>query len=91
MKKNLAIILVIMFMLSMAGTVLAAPSNQFADVPTDHWAYSAVSTLSAGIVSGYDDKSFQGDKTMTRYEMAQIVANAITKEEKSGCSTEGIN
>ncbi|WP_425058195.1 hypothetical protein SCACP_28420 [Sporomusa carbonis] len=60
----------------------AAPAfaNPFADVPQKHWAYDAVNKLAqAGIVGGYSDGTFKGDKTMTRYEMAQIVAKAMGK------------
>lgn len=63
---------------------MAAPaSDLFQDVPTVHWAYSAVMQLAKdGILTGYSDQSFQGDKTITRYEMAQIVANARTHADR---------
>lgn len=55
-------------------------ANPFADVPQKHWAYDAVNKLAAaGIVDGYNDGTFKGDKTLTRYEMAQIVAKAMGK------------
>ncbi|CUH94519.1 hypothetical protein P22_0585 [Propionispora sp. 2/2-37] len=55
-------------------------ANPFADVPAKHWAYDAVNKLAeAGVVEGYGDGTFKGDKTMTRYEMAQIVAKAMNK------------
>lgn len=55
-------------------------ANPFADVPAKHWAYDAVNKLAqAGIVDGYGDGTFRGEKTMTRYEMAQIVAKAMNK------------
>lgn len=55
-------------------------ANPFSDVPAKHWAYDSVNKLAqAGIVDGYDDGTFKGDKTMTRYEMAQIVAKAMNK------------
>jgi len=77
--------------LSITGTALAATANSFADVPTNNWAYDAVTKLSkAGIVTGYDAKSFGGDKTLTRYEMAQIVANAITKEDKANAENKAL-
>ena len=58
----------------------AASANPFSDVPAKHWAYDAVNKLvQAGIVDGYGDGTFRGDKTMTRYEMAQIVAKAMSK------------
>lgn len=53
-------------------------ANPFNDVPQKHWAYDAVNKLAAtGIVDGYNDGTFKGDKTLTRYEMAQIVAKAM--------------
>ncbi len=61
----------------------AAPAfaNPFTDVPAKHWAYGAVNKLAqAGIVDGYGDGTFRGDKTITRYEMAQIVAKAMNKD-----------
>lgn len=65
------------------AVTFAAPAfaaNPFTDVPAKHWAYDAVSKLAqAGIVDGYSDKTFKGDKTVTRYEMAQIVAKAMGK------------
>jgi hypothetical protein len=54
-------------------------ANPFSDVPSSHWAYQAVNDLQkAGIVEGYNGK-FDGSKNMTRYEMAQVVAKAMTK------------
>ncbi len=61
---------------------VAAPAfaNPFSDVPAKHWAYDAVNKLAqAGVVDGYGDGTFRGDKTITRYEMAQIVAKAMNK------------
>jgi hypothetical protein len=55
-------------------------ANPFTDVPKTHWAYDAVNKLAAaGIVDGYGDGTYKGDKTMTRYEMAQIVSKAMGK------------
>ena len=54
-------------------------ANPFSDVPSSHWAYKAVNDLQkAGIVDGYNGK-FNGTQTMTRYEMAQVIAKAMTK------------
>ena len=54
-------------------------ANPFSDVPSTHWAYKAVNDLQkAGIVEGYNGK-FNGNQNMTRYEMAQVIANAMTK------------
>ena len=58
-------------------------ANPFSDVPATHWAYDSIAKLAAaGIVEGYGDTSFGGDKLMTRYEMAQIVARAMAKGAK---------
>ena len=68
-----------------ASTALAAEAQDgaalsetaFNDVPQGHWAYSALEVLSKdGVLEGYPDGSFKGNETMTRYEMAQIIANA---------------
>jgi len=62
-----------------ASTTFAA-TNPFADVPADHWAYDAVSQLAAdGVIDGYGDGTFKGDRSITRYEMAQMVAKAMAK------------
>ncbi|QDR79231.1 S-layer homology domain-containing protein [Sporomusa termitida] len=61
-----------------------ASSSTFSDLPSTHWAYAAVQKLAdAGIVDGFGDGTFRGDKNMTRYEMAIVVANALTKEDKA--------
>ncbi|MBP2651032.1 MAG: omp-alpha 4 [Firmicutes bacterium] len=84
MKKSLSLILALVFVLGIAGTAFAANSNPFTDVPANHWAYGAVKQLAkAGIIDGMGDGSFQGNKTVTRYEMAQIVAKAMAKEDKA--------
>lgn len=55
-------------------------ANPFTDVPAKHWAYDAVNKLAQeGIVEGYGDGTFRGDKTLSRYEMASIVAKAMNK------------
>ena len=52
--------------------------NSFSDVPQGHWAYEALDYLAQhGVIEGYKDGTFQGNRTMTRYEMASIVANAM--------------
>ena len=55
-------------------------SKDFPDVPENHWAYEAVSRLAGNdIVQGYPDGEFHGDRTMTRYEMAEIIYNALSR------------
>lgn len=59
----------------------AAGDAMFADMPTDHWAYEAVLQLKeAGLVNGLSASKFDGEKKVTRYQMAKLVANAISHE-----------
>lgn len=90
MKKTLIITLALVFVLGIAGTAFAA-NNPFVDVPANHWSYNAVSKLAQdGIVDGYGDGTFRGDKTMTRYEMAQIVAKAMAKSDKASAEDKAL-
>jgi hypothetical protein len=91
MKKKLLCLLVLVFILGIASVSFASPVSQFSDVPAKSWEYNAITTLArAGIVDGYGDGTFRGDKTMTRYEMAQIVANAMTKVDKVDAANKAI-
>ncbi|MCF0153657.1 ESPR-type extended signal peptide-containing protein [Megasphaera sp.] len=59
-------------------------SKDFPDVPENHWAYEAVSKLAGnGVIQGYEDGKYHGDRTMTRYEMAEIIYNALSKGAKA--------
>ena len=79
MKKTLVSALTTALVVGAASTTFAA-SNPFSDVPADHWAYDAVSQLAAdGIIDGYGDSTFKGNRNITRYEMAQMVAKAMAK------------
>lgn len=83
MKKQTAMALAAVFAMSVAGTALAAPTNPFVDVPAKHWSYDSINQLAkAGVISGYGDGSYQGDKTLTRYEAATLVAKAMTNADK---------
>ena len=76
MKKSLVLAMV----MALGVTASAYAANPFSDVPAGHWAYDAVNKLAAeGVVDGYPDGTYGGDKLMTRYEMAQIVAKAMAK------------
>ena len=76
MKKSL----VLAMAMALGVTASAYAVNPFSDVPAGHWAYDAVNKLAAeGVVDGYPDGTYGGDKLMTRYEMAQIVAKAMAK------------
>ena len=78
-KKTLVSAITAALVVGAASTTFAA-ANPFSDVPADSWAYDAVSTLAAdGVIDGYPDGTYQGQNTMTRYEMAQIVARAMAK------------
>ena len=76
MKKSL----VLAMAMALGVTASAYAANPFSDVPAGHWAYDSISKLAAaGVIEGYGDSTFGGDKLMTRYEMAQIVAKAMAK------------
>ncbi len=61
------------------GTANAA-TNPFSDVSADHWAYDAVAQLKAdGVIEGYGDDTYRGGRSITRYEMAQMVAKAMSR------------
>lgn len=79
MKKTLASVLTTALVVGAASTTFAA-ANPFSDVPAGHWAYDAVAQLAAdGVIEGYGDNTFRGDQSITRYEMAQMVAKAMAK------------
>lgn len=79
MKKSL--VLAMALTLGVAGTAFAA--NPFSDVPSDHWSYASVAKLAqAGVIQGYGDDTFRGDRNLTRYEMAEMVAKAMTKQDQ---------
>ena len=83
MKKTLVSALATALVVGAASTTFAA-ANPFSDVPRDHWAYDAVTQLAAdGVVEGYGDGTFRGDRNITRYEMAQMVAKAMAKGDMS--------
>ena len=81
MKKTLSAALTAAFVLGVATTSTAsAAANPFSDVPAGHWAYQSVAKLAAeGVVEGYGDGTYRGDRNITRYEMAQMVAKAMAK------------
>ena len=59
-------------------------SKAFPDVPANHWAYEAVSRLAGNdIIQGYEDGKYHGERTMSRYEMAEIIYNALSKGAKA--------
>ena len=74
MKKSLTLAMA----LALGVTASAYAANPFSDVPQGHWAYASVAQLAVDdVIDGYADGAFAGDKLLTRYEMAQIVAKAM--------------
>lgn len=90
MKRKFVASLAAAMVLGIAGTSFAA-TNPFTDVPAEHWAYASVLSLSqAGLVDGYGDATYKGDKTMTRYEMAQMVAKAMAHSDKADAKQKAV-
>jgi len=77
--KRLSIFVVLAFVLSTA----IASANPFSDVPFSHWAYDAVNKLAAkGLLQGYPDGTFKGEKHVTRYALAMVVAKLLANVEQ---------
>lgn len=86
-KKVLGLAVGVLLTGSLNGTALAAEGS-LADVPKEHWSYAAIDMLvQDGIVEGNPDGTFEGGRTMTRYEMAAIVARAVEKSKDSDLRT----
>ena len=82
MKKTLVSALTTALVVGAASTTFAA-ANPFSDVPADSWAYDAVAQLAQdGVINGYGDGTFRGENEITRYEMAQMVAKAMAKQDQ---------
>jgi len=83
MKKSFIVSAALIGTMGFSGMAFAA-ANPFDSVPRDHWAYPAVQKLvHDGLVDGYGDNDFRGDHAITRYEMAQMVAKAMSNMEKA--------
>ncbi len=75
MKKMLAVVAAASLA---AAAAPAFAANPFSDVPMNHWAYDAVEELSAkGVLEGYPNDTFRGNRPMTRYEIATMVARLM--------------
>lgn len=80
---------VVSFFAGMTLTVSAA--NPFSDVDTDSWAYQAISSLSdQNIIEGYPDGTFRGNKHLTRYELAQVVARLMAKSDRLSAEQQAV-
>jgi hypothetical protein len=83
MMKRIALFLAVIMVLTIAAPVLAA--NPFTDVPMGHWAYDAISEVAElGIMKGAPEGDFEGEREMTRYEMAVTTARIAEMVEKNG-------
>lgn len=86
MKRLATLVLAAGFsMSSLVAMGQGASATPFSDVPANHWAYQAIQSLAAdGLVEGYPDGKFKGDRPLTRYEMAVLVARVIAKLQANG-------
>lgn len=88
MNRKLVASLVSCFVL---GSVSAYAANPFSDVEPSSWAYQSVEQLaSAGIINGYPDGTFKGNKDITRYEMAQMVAKAMANQDRANAEQQAM-
>lgn len=87
MKKYLGVLMVGALMASVIPTF--AQATTYTDIPEAHWAVPAVTTVSnAGLFIGYPDGTFGGDRPMTRYEVAQMMARLMLKMNMSPSATQ---
>lgn len=83
MKRFKSLVLTLCFTLTWPA--FAAPL--FPDVPDNHWAKDAVAALAAkGLVEGYPDGTFKGDRSASRWEVAMIVARLLAKMEQANAT-----
>ena len=91
MKKSVTAALAAAVVVGASSTSFAA-MNPFSDVPAGHWAYQAVSSLAQeGVIEGYGDATYRGERTITRYEMAQMIAKALARTDANFAAESGIN
>ena len=77
-------------MAALTAGVSAYAANPFSDVTPNDWAYQAVEDLSEqGVVEGYPDGTFKGERNITRYELAQIIARMLAKEDQLNAEQRG--
>ncbi|HEY1728545.1 MAG TPA: S-layer homology domain-containing protein [Candidatus Baltobacteraceae bacterium] len=81
MNRLGALILAAGFAISaLALDAQSGAATPFSDVPANHWAYQAIQSLAAdGLIEGYPDGRLRGDRPLTRYEMAVLIARVIAK------------
>ena len=90
-KKKLMLSVLSALIISTGAASAATADQLYSDVPQDHQAIAAVTKLSNdGIVTGYGDGTFRGDRAITRYEMAQMIASARTHSEKASAEDKAL-
>ena len=78
--KKLTVLIAMLLVVALAVPTFA---GTFSDVPSSHWAYDAVNELvAAGIIEGYPDGTYKGQRNLSRYEIAMIVSRALDNIEK---------
>ena len=88
---RMEIILTVLVSCLVLGSVSAYAANPFSDVEPSSWAYQSVEQLaSAGIINGYPDGTFKGNKDITRYEMAQMVAKAMANQDRANAEQQAM-
>jgi polyhydroxyalkanoate synthesis regulator phasin len=88
--RKLVILSLLILVLTLAFPVSA---QSLSDVPSDHWAYDALNQLvDAGIVEGYPDGEYKGQRSMSRYEMSVMISRALDRiAEEQEAMAEGLN
>ena len=87
MKKSALSAVTAALVIGAASTSFAA-ANPFSDVPAGHWAYDSVTKLAnEGVIEGYGDGTYRGNRNITRYEMAQMIARALAKTPRANMSS----
>ena len=77
--KRVSLLVLVAFVL----TTMVASANPFSDVPFSHWAYDAVNKLAAkGLLQGYPDGTYKGEKHVTRYALAMVTAKMLAAVEQ---------
>lgn len=93
--RRLAALLVVVLMLvpvARAQDDGGASANPFRDVPRDHWSVKAIESLvEAGLIEGFPDGTFKGNKVITRYDLAIHVARVLAKLDELRRSGAGVS
>ena len=77
--------------MAVLGITTAFAANPFSDVTPDSWAYQAVEQLAtAGIINGYPDGTFKGQKDITRFEMAQMIAKGMANQDRANAEQQAM-